>query len=57
MRNIEGDGLNNGCVADSWSEVRHLSVLSAIVDFGGNPSKWLGTWRTESDSAVEKNVD
>lgn len=30
---------------------------SAIVDFGGNPSKWEDTWRTELDSAVEKNVD
>ncbi|KAI9531111.1 hypothetical protein NQZ68_000605 [Dissostichus eleginoides] len=39
------------------STVRHLSVLSAIVEFGGNPSKWEDTWKTESDSAIEKNVD
>lgn len=32
-----------------------LLSASAIVDFGGNPSKWEDTWRT--DSAVEKNVD
>lgn len=38
MRNVEGYGLKNGCVADSWSKVRHLSViLSAADDFGGHP--------------------
>ncbi len=36
MRNVEGYGLNNGCVTDSWSKVRHLSVfyqlLSTLVE-------------------------
>ena len=44
MRNVEGYGSNDGCVADGWSKVRHLSVsslfyfiffVSAIVDFAG----------------------
>lgn len=36
MRNVGGYGLNNGCVTDSWSTVRHLSVfyqlLSTLVE-------------------------
>lgn len=36
MRNVEGYGLNNGCVTDSWSKVSHLSffyqLLSTLVE-------------------------
>lgn len=36
VRNVEGYGLNNGCVTDSWSKVSHLSffyqLLSTLVE-------------------------
>lgn len=66
VRNVEGYGSNDGCVADSWSKVRHLSVsslfsflfftyqiLSTLVG-GKNPSKWEDTWRTETRRVERK---